>query len=43
MRLVQGAQDYQLSVFGLLIIVITIGVPRHLVGLRSAVRKAYLG
>jgi hypothetical protein len=36
-------QDYQLGVFGLLIIVIMIGVPRRLVGLRSAIRKAYLG
>jgi ABC-type branched-subunit amino acid transport system permease subunit len=43
MRLVRGAQDCQLSVFGLLIIVIMIGVPRRLVGLRPAIRKAYLG
>jgi ABC-type branched-subunit amino acid transport system permease subunit len=43
MRLVRGAQDCRLSVFGLLIIVIMIGVPRRLVGLRPVIRKAYLG
>ena len=42
-RLVRGAQDYQLSVLGLLIIVIMIGVPRRLVGLRPAIQKAYRG
>ena len=42
-RLVRGAQDYQLGVLGLPIIVIMIGVPSRLVGLRPAIRKAYLG
>ncbi len=42
-RLVRSAQDYQLGVFELLIIAIMIGVPHRLVGLRPAIRKAYLG
>jgi hypothetical protein len=34
-------QDCQLGVFGMLIIVIMIGVSRRLVGLRPAIQKAY--
>ena len=43
MRPARGVQDYQVGLFELLIIVIIIGVPRHLVGLRPAIQKANLG
>lgn len=40
-ELLRGAQDHQLGVFGLLIIVIMIVVPRGLVGLRPAIQERW--
>jgi branched-chain amino acid transport system permease protein len=40
-ELLRGAQDYQLGVFGLLIIVIMIVVPRGLVGLGPAIQERW--